>query len=360
MRMTCAGEPSIRQSPRSSANSLGRSLQQPQDRLRYMPFETRLDRLVGRLRLAPQEHAIPVGSSPGRNRFARLFVGGGVTPVRDFGRCVVVVGMLAGSFGGFRLASASCTGPVLTVEPRAVKPGEALTITGKAFSNAPCNDQGETGGCFGSGKTKIEPIRGIELFRTSLRCAALSANLSGQLPHIFRLGCLARRMLPGHSRDRSCRSIGTIRPRNARNPGCAEMPGIGAGPFPTFGRASTLVSTNSGARQSLKPPGWARGRLPLLTVEDGGTGDLKGSLCRPAAALDLASVVAAHITAAGVQHREARGDPARQKLPSALVHRSAQPWQKMLSDPAARPTLFCHVFATPFRRGFSSGARNTL
>lgn len=71
--------------------------------------------------------------------------------------------MLAGSFGGFRLASASCTGPVLTVEPRAVRPGEALTITGKAFSNAPCNDQGETGGCFGSGKTKIEPIRGIEV-----------------------------------------------------------------------------------------------------------------------------------------------------------------------------------------------------
>jgi len=83
--------------------------------------------------------------------------------LRDLGRCVVVVGMLAGLFGGIRLASASCTGPLLRVEPRAVKPGKALTITGKAFSNAPCNDQGETGGCFGSRKPEVEPIRGIEL-----------------------------------------------------------------------------------------------------------------------------------------------------------------------------------------------------
>ena len=44
-----------------------------------------------------------------------------------------------------------------------MKLGGTLTITGNGYSNAPCRDQGESGGCFGSNEPKIEPIRDIGL-----------------------------------------------------------------------------------------------------------------------------------------------------------------------------------------------------
>ena len=81
---------------------------------------------------------------------------------------MAVIGLLAGTllvaFGGVRSVSASCanTSP-LEVVPTAVRPGEPITITGGGFA-ATCHDQGQGGGCFGTGKpTREKPAEGIDV-----------------------------------------------------------------------------------------------------------------------------------------------------------------------------------------------------
>lgn len=77
-------------------------------------------------------------------------------------RLVLAAAVVLAALGGVEGATADCIGPEIEVQPKTVRPGERIVITGSSFL-ATCNDTA-SGGCFSSGEPpKNLPMRNIRI-----------------------------------------------------------------------------------------------------------------------------------------------------------------------------------------------------
>jgi hypothetical protein len=66
------------------------------------------------------------------------------------------------TFGGVRLAGASCAGPEVDFGPRSARPGDRIVVSGRFWDNI-CDDTGGSGPCGQEDGFDSEPTQDIQL-----------------------------------------------------------------------------------------------------------------------------------------------------------------------------------------------------